>query len=160
MKPKEKLSDVFTSDTPKTKSTTTKPIIKQSNNIENVTSNNIVTTTHTETNINWAAALKNITVPNLVKAGSTLGMGYAGSSLGAGVMTGLGLALLGPGAAAVGYLGGKVLGFGIGAIGGHKFGDFVANTIDDTTTENIVENGKTNICIDSVVEQKKEKEKL
>lgn len=105
--------------------------------------------THTEANIDWSALANKISMSNIVKGGLTLGGGYAGSVVGAGLVTGLGFALLGPGGAIIGYHVGNVVGFGAGAVGGHKFGKIVGNELDEKGEKDVIETAKTNVVIDS-----------
>ncbi len=106
-------------------------------------------TSHTEANVNWATIANKITVPNVVKGGLTLGTGYLGSLVGAGLTTGIGFALGGPAGAVVGYHIGNVGGFGVGAVGGHKFGKVVANELEDKEQDDIVKKGSTIINVDT-----------
>jgi hypothetical protein len=113
------------------------------------------TLVHTEADINWATIANKITVPNIAKAGLTLGGGYCGSVLGVGVCTGLGFALGGPSGAVMGYTFGNVAGFGAGVIGGHKFSKVVVNELEDTKQEKIVQTGTTQITVDKKIDVEK-----
>ena len=104
---------------------------------------------HTEANMNWAAIANKITVPNAVKVKLTLGGGYVGSLLGKGLFTGLGFAVGGPGGAVAGYYTGSLLGLGAGIVGGYRFGQAVANKLEDREREDIIEVGITKVNVNT-----------
>lgn len=105
--------------------------------------------TETQARINWDVILNKITLPRLVKGGTTLGAGWAGSVLGAGLATGIGFVVLGPGGAVMGQYVGEVLGFAGGIFGGNRLGRILSEQIeeDEAEEEDIFEEGKTNIHI-------------
>lgn len=122
---------------------------KENENEVKTTKKEVSTSSHSEADVNWATIVNKITVPNVVKSGLTLGGGYIGSLLGAGLATGIGLVIGGPAGAVVGYNIGNLVGFGGGVCGGHKFGKAVANELEDKKRENIINTGTTRINVDT-----------
>jgi hypothetical protein len=111
---------------------------------------------HTQADVNWATLANKVTVPNVTKAGLTIGGGYAGSVLGVVLCTGLGMAVGGPAVATVGYYIGNVVGFGAGAVGGHRFGKVVAQELEDGKKEEFVKSGTTQVNDDIKIDVEKE----
>ena len=105
--------------------------------------------TETQARINWDVILNKITLPRLVKGGTTLGAGWTGSVLGAGLATGIGFVVLGPGGAVMGQYVGEVLGFAGGIFGGNRLGRILSEQIEEDEPEDgvLFEKGKTNVHI-------------
>lgn len=102
-----------------------------------------------QTQINWDAILNKITLPRVIKGGTTLGAGWAGSVIGAGIATGIGFVVMGPGGAVMGQYVGELLGWAGGIYTGNRLGQMLSEQMEKDEVEDgvVFKEGKTNIHI-------------